>query len=122
MFKFLSSRSQLTSRASSTRLHPICYFSGNSLFFLSEIKYNVGIISGLPDSVLQKAAAMSQEFEENYGKRVGTTKSWEDKASLIIENLMKIAGDVASHTSSESDVADSLTSIQHRASFLLEQS
>lgn len=76
------------------------------------------MISGLPDSVLQKAAAMSQEFEGNYGKRLGTTKSWEDKTSVIIGNLMKI-GD--SHTCTNSEVVDSLTSMQHRATFLLEQ-
>ncbi|KAL8527225.1 hypothetical protein ACS0TY_005198 [Phlomoides rotata] len=82
---------------------------------------NVARLAGLPDSVLQKAAAMSQEFEGNYGKRLGTTKSWEDKTSLIIENLIKIAGAIDSHTFTESEIVDSLASMQHRASFLLEQ-
>lgn len=74
--------------------------------------------------MLQKAAAMSQEFERTYGNKLGvnlSTKRWEDKASLIIENLIKIAATSDYHTLTESNTVGSLTSLQSRARLLLEQ-
>lgn len=73
--------------------------------------------------MLQKATAMSQEFERTYGNKLGaklSTKRWEDKASLIIENLM-IAATSDYHTLTESNTVGSLTSLQSRARLLLEQ-
>lgn len=79
---------------------------------------------GLPDTVLQNAAAMSQEFEGSYGKRLGadlSTQRWEDKASLIIENLIKIVATIDRHTLAESRRDGLLASLQYRARLLLEQ-
>ncbi|XP_047969957.1 DNA mismatch repair protein MSH6 [Salvia hispanica] len=76
---------------------------------------NVARLAGLPDTVLRKAAAMSQEFEGTYGNKLGATHRWEDKASLIIENLIKITA------TAESKNIDLLTSLQSRASLLLQQ-
>lgn len=73
------------------------------------------LFPGLPDTVLRKAAAMSQEFEGTYGNKLGATHRWEDKASLIIENLIKITA------TAESKNIDLLTSLQSRASLLLQQ-
>ncbi|KAL3648107.1 hypothetical protein CASFOL_009075 [Castilleja foliolosa] len=83
---------------------------------------NVARLAGLPDKVLQKAVAKSHEFEANYGKRRkpnATKSSWEDEASLIIDNLIKI-NDFRMDT--DSPVIDSLTNLQYRARLLLEQS
>ncbi|KAK6118119.1 hypothetical protein DH2020_048103 [Rehmannia glutinosa] len=85
---------------------------------------NVARLAGLPDTVLQKAAAKSQEFEGSYGKRLKanlSTQSWEDKASLIIENLIKIAASNDCDTGTDSSVVGSLTNLQYRARLLLEQ-
>ncbi|KAI3449400.1 hypothetical protein Pfo_006065 [Paulownia fortunei] len=85
---------------------------------------NVARLAGLPDIVLQKAAAKSQEFEGSYGKRLGaklSTQRWEDKASLIIENLIKIAAINDCRTLTDSTVVGFLANLQYRARLLLEQ-
>ncbi|KAL6515922.1 hypothetical protein OROGR_019227 [Orobanche gracilis] len=87
---------------------------------------NVARLAGLPDTVLQEAAAKSREFERNYGKRLrkpnSTTQSWEDEASVIIHNVVKIAAGNYFGTGTDScSVADSLANLQCRARLLLEQ-
>ncbi|KAH6813900.1 MUTS-like protein 6 [Perilla frutescens var. frutescens] len=85
---------------------------------------NVARLAGLPDTVLKKAAAMSQEFEGTYGNRLGaniSTQRWEDKASLIIKNLLEIVAMTDYHTLAEDKAAGLLTSLQSRARLLLEQ-
>ncbi|PIM97702.1 Mismatch repair ATPase MSH6 (MutS family) [Handroanthus impetiginosus] len=77
---------------------------------------NVARLAGLPDTVLQKAAAKSQEFEASYGKRY--PQKWEDKASLIINNLIKIGS--INHCSTLTDIG-SLADLQYRNRLLLEQ-
>lgn len=79
------------------------------------------LFPGLPDTVLRKAAAMSQEFEGTYGNKLGATHGWEDKVSFIIENLIKIAATTNYHTLAESKNVGLLTSLQSRASLLLQQ-
>lgn len=67
---------------------------------------------------------MSKEFEGTYGNRVGADSSsekWEDKASLIIENLIKIAASTDYHALVESKAVDLLTSLQSRSRLLLQQ-
>ncbi|XP_057782207.1 DNA mismatch repair protein MSH6 [Salvia miltiorrhiza] len=76
---------------------------------------NVARLAGLPDTVLRKAAAMSQEFERTYGNRLGAAQKWEDKASLIIGNLIKIAATTDYHTFAESKNDGLLTSLQSKA-------
>ncbi|KAL0435966.1 UNVERIFIED_CONTAM: DNA mismatch repair protein MSH6 [Sesamum radiatum] len=85
---------------------------------------NVARLAGLPDSVLQKATAKSQEFEGSYGKRLGANLSsqrWEDKASLVIKNLMEIAASNNCHTPTDSMVVGSLANLQYRVRLLLQQ-
>lgn len=81
--------------------------------------------SGLPDTVLQKAAAKSRQFELSYGKRLDPKLSgqrWEDEATLIIENLIKIAASNDGHTLTDSStVVCSLAGLQSRARLVLQQ-
>jgi len=58
----------------------------------------INFISGLPTSVLQKAAAKSREFEASYGKcRKGSSetnspnKIWVDEIAAIIRKLTEVA-------------------------------
>ncbi|KAL7151089.1 hypothetical protein ABFS83_04G007600 [Erythranthe nasuta] len=79
---------------------------------------NVARLAGLPDTVLQKATAKSQEFELSYGKRLKPnfcSQRWEDDAYLIIENLMKIPANT------DSMAVDSLANLQSTARLLLQQ-
>lgn len=67
---------------------------------------------------------MSKEFEGTYGNKLGTessSDSWADKASLIIENLIKIAATTDYHTPMESKSVDLLSSLQSRARLLIQQ-
>lgn len=82
------------------------------------------LFPGLPDSVLQRATAKSQEFEGSYGKRVGVNLSsqrWEDTASLVIKNLMEIAASNNCHTPTDSMVVGSLANLQYRSRSLLQR-
>ncbi|KAL0389708.1 UNVERIFIED_CONTAM: DNA mismatch repair protein MSH6 [Sesamum calycinum] len=83
---------------------------------------NVARLAGLPDSVLQKATAKSQEFEGSCGKMLGANLSsqrWQDKASLVIKNLEEIAASNNCHTPPDSMVVGSLANLQYRARSLL---
>ncbi|KAK4418061.1 DNA mismatch repair protein MSH6 [Sesamum alatum] len=85
---------------------------------------NVARLAGLPDSVLQKATAKSQEFEGSYDKRLGhnlSNQRWEDKVALVVENLMEIATSNNCHTLTDSMVVGSLANLQYRARLLLQQ-
>ncbi|KAL3849679.1 hypothetical protein ACJIZ3_011561 [Penstemon smallii] len=86
---------------------------------------NVARLAGLPDSVLLKAAAKSQEFEGSYGKRrLGSdisTQRWEDKAYLIVQNLIKIAAKNEFCTSTNNTVVGTLANLQYKVRLLLEQ-
>lgn len=67
---------------------------------------------------------MSKEFEGTYGNRLGSkssSDSWEDKASLIIENLIKIATTTDYHAPIESKRVNLLSSLQSRARLLIQQ-
>jgi DNA mismatch repair protein MSH6 len=84
-------------------------------------------ISGLPDSVLQNAAAKSREFEGAYGKH---RKKFEDglsNQSLVdemvefVQKFMDIAANLSCHKSPESIGTSSLTELQHRAQILLQK-
>lgn len=85
-------------------------------------------ISGLPDSVLQKAAAKSIEFEGAYGKH---RKKFEDDLSdqclvdemvVFVQKFMDTAANLSRHKSPESIGTSSLTELQHRAQILLQKS
>ncbi|KAL0420115.1 UNVERIFIED_CONTAM: DNA mismatch repair protein MSH6 [Sesamum radiatum] len=85
---------------------------------------NVARLAGLPDSVLQKATAKSQEFEGSCGKMLGANLSsqrWQDKASLVIKNLEEIAASNNCHTPPDSMVVGSLANLQYRARLLIQQ-
>ncbi|CAK9152913.1 unnamed protein product [Ilex paraguariensis] len=88
---------------------------------------NVARLAGLPDTVLQKAAAKSREFEEMYGKNEKNTlkklpeQSWEDKM-IILQNLINVIVSINCHeTAAESAVASSLINLQRRTRILLER-
>lgn len=75
---------------------------------------------GLPDTVLQKAAAKSGDFERSYCKTPNSsTDKWEEKASLIIINLVKIAASKGCSALTDNIVV-SLANLQHKARLLLE--
>ncbi|CAL5437422.1 unnamed protein product [Camellia sinensis] len=88
---------------------------------------NVARIAGLPDSILHKAAAKSQEFEGMYGKHRKGSKdklpiqSWDDKVTGLIQHLVKVAANLNCHVDAESIGANSLNEMQHRARMLLKQ-
>ncbi|GLT71905.1 hypothetical protein SLA2020_438890 [Shorea laevis] len=89
---------------------------------------NVALLAGIPDSVLQKAAAKSREFEGAYGKH---WKKFEDDLSdqslvdemvEFFQKFMDIAANLSCHKSPESIGTSSLTELQHRAQILLQKS
>lgn len=88
---------------------------------------NVARIAGLPDSILHKAAAKSQEFEGMYGKHRKGSKdklpiqSWDDKVTGLIQHLVKVAANLNCHGDAESIGVNSLNEMQHRARMLLKQ-
>jgi DNA mismatch repair protein MSH6 len=83
------------------------------------------IISGLPTSVLQKAAAKSREFEATYGKyrkvlseTNSLNQSWVDEITTIVQKL----NNAATNLSWEETVSDgSLMELQCKARKLLQQ-
>lgn len=81
---------------------------------------NVARLAGLPDSVLQKAVAKSQEFEAKYGqhKQLGDSNdSLEDKMMAFIQNLTSVSVETSCHASTEGIFSE----LQSRARILLEQ-
>lgn len=79
-------------------------------------------ISGLPDSVLQKASAMSNEFEAVYGKhRHGSGQ----EHSSVNEDQISIMQDILKHVSSKCHETPTnidmglLSELQQRARFPL---
>ncbi|KAJ4838664.1 DNA mismatch repair protein msh6 [Turnera subulata] len=86
---------------------------------------NVARLAGLPDSILQKAAAKSEEFEGSYGgqrKRGNVAGQSCDDTVLLIQNLISATVDLSCYKSSGSIGMNSLTEIQGRARMLLQQS
>ncbi|XP_073283875.1 DNA mismatch repair protein MSH6 [Primulina huaijiensis] len=86
---------------------------------------NVARLAGLPDAVLQRAAKMSTELEAgSHGKNSGVNspiQSWEDDASLVIQNLSKVAANKNWESLSKTIVVESLINLQNRARLLLKQ-
>jgi hypothetical protein len=82
-------------------------------------------ISGLPDSVLQKAAAKSREFETTYGKHPKSfrdnlsNQSWVGEMVEFVQKFIDIAANLSCSKSPESNCASALTELQHRAQILL---
>ncbi|XP_058187807.1 DNA mismatch repair protein MSH6 isoform X1 [Rhododendron vialii] len=89
---------------------------------------NVARLAGLPDAVLYKAAAKSQEFEGMYGKNRKGLKDklaiqrWEVKVAGLIQDLSKVTSNMNCHKSAETIHNRSLNELQHRARLLLKQS
>ncbi|KAK9282095.1 hypothetical protein L1049_005007 [Liquidambar formosana] len=89
---------------------------------------NVARLAGLPDSILQKAAAKSIEFEATYGKHRKRSEdnlsihSLEDDMVVYIQKLIKVAENSSCYESSEGMGIGSLTELQHRARMLMQQS
>lgn len=86
------------------------------------------LFSGLPDSLLQKAAAKSREFEATYGKHrkaPGKNLSFQcsdDKVVEFIKNLNNIAAKLSCRESPESKSISCLIELQHRARMLMQKS
>ncbi|GAV87389.1 MutS_V domain-containing protein/MutS_I domain-containing protein/MutS_II domain-containing protein/MutS_IV domain-containing protein/MutS_III domain-containing protein [Cephalotus follicularis] len=81
---------------------------------------NVARLAGLPDCVLQKAAAKSREFEAIYGThRKASEEGCDDEMVAFIRNLFNIATEFSSHECSGS-AGSSLIELQHRARTLLQ--
>lgn len=82
--------------------------------------------SGLPISVLQKAAAKSREFEATYGKHMKADsfffQSPLDNMVSCIQELISAVEKWTSHESTKSIDIDSLTEVWHRARILEQQS
>ncbi|XP_051141836.1 DNA mismatch repair protein MSH6 isoform X2 [Andrographis paniculata] len=79
---------------------------------------NVARLAGLPDTVLQRAVAKSQEFEGSHCKRLNlSSNELEDEASLIIKNAIKIVA--AAEPSNEHSVT-CLANLQSNARLLLQ--
>ncbi|OVA16806.1 DNA mismatch repair protein MutS [Macleaya cordata] len=82
---------------------------------------NVARLAGTPDSVLQKAAAMSREFEAIYGKhRPGSKEElfscdWDEKAAAIIKELGHILSNSSCHGDSETKGIALLSELQQTA-------
>lgn len=85
-------------------------------------------ISGLPESVLQRAAAKSREFETTYGKHLKTfednlyNQSWIGEMVEFVRKFIDITESFSCNKSPESTGASFLTELQHRAQILLQQS
>lgn len=81
--------------------------------------------TGLPEEVLQRAAAKSEEFEGSYGKRLGyniSNLTWEDGVSSITRNLVRIAASASdSNTLANTKAISSLAHMQYQAKLLLKQ-
>ena len=79
--------------------------------------------SGLPDAVLHKATAKSQEFEGMYGKhRKLPIQSAEDKMRGLIRHLIEIATNLNFHETADERIGvSSLSELQNRARMLLKQ-
>ncbi|XP_062143527.1 DNA mismatch repair protein MSH6 [Alnus glutinosa] len=88
---------------------------------------NVAWLAGLPDSVLQNAAAKSREFEGAYGKHWKKFEDGLSNQSLVdemvefVQKFMDIAANLSWHKSPESIGTSSLTELQHRAQILLQK-
>ncbi|WCJ22309.1 DNA mismatch repair protein MSH6 [Euphorbia peplus] len=79
---------------------------------------NVARLAGLPESILLKAAAKSQEFASVYDKN---RKSEEREIASIIKSMINVTKSSSSFGSEDSSIS-SLTKLQQRASLLLQQS
>lgn len=84
---------------------------------------NVAQLAGLPDTVLQKAAAKSQEFEDTYGKeRKGnklSTKKLEDELVVFLQVLNDVAESLSCLESADRTSIYPLTKLQDRARTIL---
>ncbi|XAR61404.1 hypothetical protein NMG60_11035096 [Bertholletia excelsa] len=83
---------------------------------------NVARLAGLPENVLHKAAAKSQEFEEMYGKhKKGSAQSWECQLTELIQHLTRVEAKLICHKATGDTWMSSLNDLQHRAKMLLKQ-
>ncbi|KAL5863022.1 hypothetical protein ACOSQ3_000536 [Xanthoceras sorbifolium] len=88
---------------------------------------NVAQLAGLPNCVLQKAAAKSSAFEAIYGKH--RTESEDnlpihhsaDEMMVLIRNLITITANLSCQKSSEGNGVSLLTELQHKARTLMQQ-
>ncbi|PSR94715.1 DNA mismatch repair protein [Actinidia chinensis var. chinensis] len=83
---------------------------------------NVARLAGLPDTVLHKATAKSQEFEGMYGKhRKLPIQIAEDKTRGLIRHLIEIVTNLNCQETAERIDVRSLSELQNRARMLLKQ-
>ncbi|XP_057474469.1 DNA mismatch repair protein MSH6-like [Actinidia eriantha] len=83
---------------------------------------NVARLAGLPDTVLHKATAKSQEFEGMYGKhRKLPIQIAEDKMRALIRHLIEIVTNLNCHETAERIDVRSLSELQNTARMLLKQ-
>ncbi|KAF5455366.1 hypothetical protein F2P56_024955 [Juglans regia] len=89
---------------------------------------NVARLAGLPDSVLQKAAAKSREFEDTYGKDKKkfennlSNRSWVDEMVELVQKFVDVAENMGCHESPENVDLSSLTELRHRVQILVQKS
>lgn len=81
-------------------------------------------ISGLPDSILQNAAAKSREFEAVYGQhRKGSEGNLAiqscDKMAVLIQSLISATTSLSSQKSAGIDIS-SMTKLQDKARIFLQ--
>ncbi|KAK2649644.1 hypothetical protein Ddye_017133 [Dipteronia dyeriana] len=88
---------------------------------------NVARLAGLPDYILQNAAAKSAAFEAIYGKR-GTESEDNlpihhstDEMAVLIQNLTAVTASLSCQKSSEGNGVSLLIELQHRARTLMQQ-
>ncbi|KAJ4727792.1 DNA mismatch repair protein [Melia azedarach] len=77
---------------------------------------NVARLAGLPENVLQNAAAKSREFEAMYGKH-----QKESNMMVFIRYLISLTAELSCQKSSEGNGVSALAELQHRARLLMQQ-
>lgn len=82
----------------------------------STLRILLQIISGLPENVLQNAAAKSREFEAMYGKH-----QKESDMMVFIRYLISLTAELSCQKSSEGNGVSALAELQHRARLLMQQ-
>lgn len=78
-------------------------------------------ISGLPDVVLQKATSKSREFEETYGRKVGSKDILSTHQKEELKNLMKNLFNIVASRSFRHSAVSTLIELQRKARVLLQQ-
>ncbi|XP_030532528.2 DNA mismatch repair protein MSH6 [Rhodamnia argentea] len=87
---------------------------------------NVARLAGLPESILQKAASRSREFEHSYGRhKKGSPKhsctQFSEEMALFMQKLMKLVMQSSDSELFDTTCIDSFVKLQHEAKLLVRQ-